>query len=772
MLNSTLPVKIGRYEIKSELGRGGMGTVYRCYDPHVKRDVAVKVLPREFLHDPNFRVRFEREAQTIALLEHQAIVPLYDFGEDSGQPYFVMRHMPGGSLADRARQRALTPAQAARIVNRLAAALDEVHAKGIIHRDLKPSNILFDQRDDPYISDFGIAKITQASSPVTGSGIIGTPAYMSPEQARGDSVIDGRSDIYALGAIVFEILTGRTPFDADTPIAVVLKHLSDPVPRLLDLNPDLPPGCQEIVERAMAKNRDERYQTAAELARALTSIATGEAEPLPPPTRPSGVALSQLRTQPHLSAPVVTAPHEASPQTSRAASPPDARRRTPAWVWALGSLIVVGVIAAVLLGTGTIFMSFASPTATLNASELTSTQVARVSETAQAAVAATAEAQSIATAQVQMTSMAIVTQTAVAQAAQTESAGATAAGIAGATSAALAQMTAEAGAAISALTTATAQADAAVAVRLAAPRIAFLNANDVWVVNTDGSSLERLTSDGGHKFNLRWMPDGRTVIYISGRCVQGIDFITKEAGTLTCFNSAEALDGFEVSPDSRYFAISLNRILYIGDYNADRLKQATSPADLAAAANCLIFSGNSVKSLQWSRKGEQIAIIAFIPLGGGGGDSVRLFNVTCGAEILYALDEFPALRFTLPKYSANPQLQTFGWDGADLFALIDVIRNESYGNLYVYNVANKKNPIEINPVDGTCCYADPQWSVDGSQFVFAFQDIRQGAESRTKLYYIAYGTIGTGTTYTSIPLPADFFADPRMRPQPAIAPLH
>jgi serine/threonine protein kinase len=152
------PEKIGRYEIKSELGRGGMATVYKAYDPRFEREVALKVLPREMMHDENFRVRFQREAKTIASLEHAAIVPVYDVGEDDGQPYFVMRCMTGGSLADQIERGPVSLQEAAKIMNRLGPALDEAHAKGVIHRDLKPGNILFDRTGEPYVSDFGIAK--------------------------------------------------------------------------------------------------------------------------------------------------------------------------------------------------------------------------------------------------------------------------------------------------------------------------------------------------------------------------------------------------------------------------------------------------------------------------------------------------------------------------------------------------------------------------------------------------------------------------------------
>ena len=270
------PEKIGLYEVKSELGRGGMATVYRAYDPRFEREVAVKVLPRELLHaDPQFRLRFEREAKIIAQLEHTAIVPVYDVGEADGQPYFVMRYMNGGSLSDRIKAGVIEVEEAARILAAIAPGLDEAHSKGIVHRDIKPSNILFDKRDNPYISDFGIAKLSQAQAGnVTGSAIIGTPAYMAPEQAQGDP-IDGRTDIYALGIILFEMVTGKQPYEADTPMAVAIKHITDPVPHILDANPKLPAGMEAIIQKAMAKNKNDRYSTAVEMTNALRELGRG-----------------------------------------------------------------------------------------------------------------------------------------------------------------------------------------------------------------------------------------------------------------------------------------------------------------------------------------------------------------------------------------------------------------------------------------------------------------------------------------------------------------
>jgi len=265
---------IGRYEIKNELGRGGMATVYRAYDPSFDREVAIKVLPREFLHNPQFLDRFQREIRTIAQLEHPAIVPVYDVGEHDGVPFFVMRYMTGGSLSDMIKKGRFSLEDAARIVERLTSALSYAHRKGIVHRDLKPDNILFNEDGYPFISDFGIAKFAEAQTNLTGSGIIGTPAYMSPEQATGDP-LDHRSDIYGLGVIVYQMLTGQQPYNADTPMGVAIKHVTDPVPDIRLVASDLPEELGDVMKKVLAKDREQRYDTAVEFARALNQVAFG-----------------------------------------------------------------------------------------------------------------------------------------------------------------------------------------------------------------------------------------------------------------------------------------------------------------------------------------------------------------------------------------------------------------------------------------------------------------------------------------------------------------
>jgi eukaryotic-like serine/threonine-protein kinase len=337
---------VGRYQILEELGRGGMATVYRAHDPHFKREVAVKVLPRQLTHDPMFRIRFEREAQTIATLEHPAIVPVYDFGEEEERPYLVMRYMAGGSLSDRLQQGPLSTQQAIDILSKLAPALDYAHQNGIIHRDLKPGNILFDAQGNPYLADFGIAKLVESTQSLTGSAIIGTPAYISPEQAKGGQEIDGRADIYSLGVILFEMLTGQTPYQADTPVQVIMQHILEPVPAISDLKKDLPLHMQTVIDKAMAKETNHRFATASEMALALaqqdqtgTGAAAIAAVPMAtnPPSPLSATTLPQPPATPTMTA-VEPPPTPADAAAPVAASP---RQKPPVWLLGIGGLLLL-----------------------------------------------------------------------------------------------------------------------------------------------------------------------------------------------------------------------------------------------------------------------------------------------------------------------------------------------------------------------------------------------------------------------------------------------
>lgn len=272
----TTPTTIGRYHIIRPLGSGGMADVYLARDTSLNRDVAVKSPKAEGL-SAGVLARFEIEARAVARLEHPAIVPLYEYGEQDGRPYLVMRHMPGGSLADRIARGPLDLRAALPIIERIAAALDYAHANGVLHRDVKPGNILFDETGAAYLSDFGIARITGlgAGQSLTRTGLaIGTAAYMSPEQALGKP-IDGRADIYSLGVVIFEMLSGDIPYKADSSLQQAMQHVNAPIPSIRARRPNLPPAVEGVINRALAKDPAGRYQTAAAPAADLRRLATG-----------------------------------------------------------------------------------------------------------------------------------------------------------------------------------------------------------------------------------------------------------------------------------------------------------------------------------------------------------------------------------------------------------------------------------------------------------------------------------------------------------------
>ncbi len=268
---------LGAYRIISQVGQGGMASVYKAYQAAMDRYVAVKVLPSQFAKSAEFMGRFQQEARTIANLEHAHILPIYDYGENDGITYFVMRYLETGTLKERITAGALTLAETDRLFTQLADALGYAHARGVIHRDIKPSNALVDSHGDLFLTDFGIAKLLESAAHFTASGALtGTPAYMSPEQARGER-LDARSDIYSLGIVLYEMVTGRVPFEAETPLAVVLKHLQDPLPLPSTIKPDLDPAIERVLLKALAKDPNDRFATTGEFLAAWKKALSGEA---------------------------------------------------------------------------------------------------------------------------------------------------------------------------------------------------------------------------------------------------------------------------------------------------------------------------------------------------------------------------------------------------------------------------------------------------------------------------------------------------------------
>jgi serine/threonine protein kinase len=298
--------RLGLYEVVAPLGEGGMAAVYKAYQPSMNRYVALKILPRQLAGDPQFAGRFQQEAKVLAKLQHPHILPVFDFGHadgdaaNGGYTYIVMPFIESGTLTDSLKGAPLPLPQIRRLVSQIGEALDYAHAHGLVHRDVKPSNVLMDGRGNCLLSDFGLAKMVQGGAKFTDTGgVLGTPAYMSPEQGQG-LPLDRRSDVYSLGVMLYEMATGKPPFDADTPIAVVIKHIQEPLPLPRRLNPDLPEAVERVILKALAKDPADRFQTAREMVAALQAVIPAtlpgkpSTQPPLPPTQPRAQTPAKL----------------------------------------------------------------------------------------------------------------------------------------------------------------------------------------------------------------------------------------------------------------------------------------------------------------------------------------------------------------------------------------------------------------------------------------------------------------------------------------------
>jgi serine/threonine-protein kinase len=355
--------KLGKYTLEARLGEGGMAAVYQSQHPQFHRPVAIKILPPTIGQDPSFRARFAREGQTIASLNHPGIIRVYDIDEAEGLFYMVMDLLPGGTLEARLRDGGLDRKWSADVIVKMAEALDYAHARGVIHRDIKPSNILLDAEGQPVLADFGIARMAQAEGEpnLTAAGMVmGTPAYMAPEQLGGGQP-DARSDIYALGVVLYQLLAGRAPFTGDT-MAVVTAHMTKQPQALRELVSDLPPALDAVVLQALAKQPEHRFKSAGVFAQALRSAAadlepglvriSSAARDLAAPTF-SGVALP--RAEPHPSQATSAA------LTQPATAGQKVARYLPVALGVLGLLLVGSIVLkywalvillAILLGGG------------------------------------------------------------------------------------------------------------------------------------------------------------------------------------------------------------------------------------------------------------------------------------------------------------------------------------------------------------------------------------------------------------------------------------
>jgi len=651
---------IGRYQILEEFGRSQMTVVYRALDTQANREVVVKVFNLEQALDAeaklSLKAHFRRELKIIASLEHPAIVPVYDVGEHDGQPYYVMRLMAGGSLNKKITAAGRMSLQdVSRIIDRLAPALEHAHKQNIIHRDIKPDNILFDLDGNPYIADFGVAKPAAAEDAANSEGPVGTPEYMSPEQANQE-LVDERSDVYSLGVTIRQMLTGKKPGQSTGDIISEV--------------PELPSEMSEIMKISLAHDKRDRYVTVNHLARALHRAAFGD----------DGNSVTLDR-------------HSES-----------AARRSGI-IWVVGSVFLLAAFIWIFAQTGNVPFLSPAPTATATLTPLVTVET-------------------LVSSPQDSTSDPNITFTPDVSPTPELPAG-------------------------------------------GADQIALVSGNGIYLMNMDGGGLAQIRSENSPKSNLQWI-SGKRLIYTSRNCIYVLDAITRQTEQLACFAASETLEGASVSPDEKYIAISVQRTMNILPFDVEFLKTVTSRFELFDVEGDCFYTQFAFRDTLWGLDETQLLAHVISPRFV---NSDQLFHLTvdvenCANVEMTRLDIIPGARVEFDNDS-NKKIDAYDWNGKNLFLFNDAIRNDGFGDLYLYNNTSQEFT-KINPINGECCYRDPRWSPDGKYVMFVFQRFDQ---SNISLYYVPYTELQSGGPFTPLTIPSGLFATSREKPQPALRPI-
>jgi serine/threonine protein kinase len=346
---------VGPYRIIEQLGQGGMATVFKAYHASLDRYVAIKALHPAFNQDVTFEARFQREARVVAKLEHPNIVPVYDYAEFEKRPYLVMKFIEGDTLKAKLDKEPLSSEEITKIVEAVGSALSYAHRQGVLHRDIKPSNVLVAKDGQMYLADFGLARIAQSGeSTLSSDMIMGTPQYISPEQAMGIKQLDERTDLYSFGVMLYEMVVGKVPFNADTPFSVIHDHIYSPLPLPHTVNPTVPESVERVLLKALAKERDDRYENVAQMVTAFKDAWAEAGVPM----QGTLIKISQPINPPANAVPkpepiqTLVGPESiktAANVEATAASPESIKNRSSSvWLWVGAGLVIVLCIGALV----------------------------------------------------------------------------------------------------------------------------------------------------------------------------------------------------------------------------------------------------------------------------------------------------------------------------------------------------------------------------------------------------------------------------------------
>ena len=345
-MSFTIGENVGPYRIIEQLGQGGMATVYKAYHPSLDRYVALKALHPAFGEDVTFAARFQREARVVAKLEHPYIVPVYDYAEHEKRPYLVMKFIEGDTLKARLNEGPLTTQEIEKVVESVGSALAYAHRQGILHRDIKPSNVLVATDGEMYLADFGLARIAQSGeSTLSSDMIMGTPQYISPEQAMGKKELDAGTDIYSFGVMLYEMVVGQVPFSADTPFSIIHDHIYTPLPLPQSINPDVPEPVQRVLLKALAKERSDRYADVAEMVAAFKEAWREAGVPM----KGTSVTLAKPAAAADKTRAKPSEPTKMAAKAQVAAPQPQVRQKRSPFIW-------VGAAALLLLCVGAVYV--------------------------------------------------------------------------------------------------------------------------------------------------------------------------------------------------------------------------------------------------------------------------------------------------------------------------------------------------------------------------------------------------------------------------------